>query len=135
MTLDVSVAGAFIAGLLSFLSPCVLPLEPPYLCFLAGISFAELSDETGNVGPGVFATALAFVLGFTTVFVALGATASVIGQTVTEHLGTLSIIAGAVIALMGLHFLGVLPADSLHPRLSPLYLLLLLTNWMRKLPT
>lgn len=114
MTLDVSVAGAFIAGLLSFLSPCVLPLVPPYLCFLAGISFAELSEDDSSAGLGVFTTALAFVLGFTTVFVALGATASVIGQAVTEHLATLSIIAGAVIAVMGLHFLGVFRLSWLY---------------------
>jgi cytochrome c-type biogenesis protein len=114
LTLDVSIAGAFIAGLLSFLSPCVLPLVPPYLCFLAGISFSELQDDTSTVGVNVFATALAFVLGFTTVFVALGATASLIGQVVTEYIGTLSIIAGVVITVMGLHFLGVFRMSWLY---------------------
>ncbi|MEO0797584.1 MAG: cytochrome c biogenesis CcdA family protein [Pseudomonadota bacterium] len=132
-----SFAGAFIAGLLSFLSPCVLPLVPPYLCFLAGVSFSELSNQetsnqeapnqkspnqkapnqkAGSAGANgtIFATAVAFVLGFTTVFVALGATASVIGQVVTEHLQTLSVIAGLAIAIMGLHFLGLLRLSWLY---------------------
>lgn len=108
MGFDVSIIGAFVAGLLSFVSPCVLPLVPPYLCFLAGVSFEELASDDQAVTASVFKTALAFVLGFTTVFVLLGATASVVGQVVTQYLATLSVIAGAVIAIMGLHFLGVL---------------------------
>jgi cytochrome c-type biogenesis protein len=108
MGFDISVAGAFIAGLLSFFSPCVLPLVPPYLCFLAGVSFDEFSSEKDGVTASVFRTALAFVLGFTTVFVLLGATASVLGQALTRHLETLSMIAGGIIILMGLHFLGLL---------------------------
>jgi cytochrome c-type biogenesis protein len=107
MDFDITLAGAFVAGLLSFLSPCVLPLVPPYLCFLAGVSFNELSSETEGITASVFRTALAFVLGFTTVFVLLGATASFVGQALTRHLDTLSMIAGVVIVLMGLHFLGV----------------------------
>lgn len=99
------------AGLLSFLSPCVLPLVPPYLCFLAGVSLNELTpkDEQQSRGPNwqVVALAFAFVLGFATVFVALGASVSLIGQAVTEHFATLSIIAGIVIIILGLHFLGV----------------------------
>lgn len=107
--LDVSMAGAFLAGILSFISPCVLPIVPPYLAYLAGISFAELDGTT--VRPGttrrIFLTSVAFVLGFTTVFVALGATASVIGQSVAHYFDTLSVVAGIVIIVMGLHFLGV----------------------------
>ena len=108
MDFNVSIAGAFVAGLLSFLSPCVLPLGPPYLCFLAGVSFEEFSREDNSVTASVFRTALAFVAGFTTVFVMLGATASVVGQALTRHLDTLAIVAGAMIVLMGLHFLGLL---------------------------
>jgi len=108
MDLNITVIGAFVGGLLSFLSPCVLPLVPPYLCFLAGVSFEELTEREAVTGSQrVFLTALAFVLGFTTVFVALGATASLIGQTLAQYLNVLSIVAGAVILLMGLHFLGV----------------------------
>jgi cytochrome c-type biogenesis protein len=108
MDFNISIAGAFGAGLLSFLSPCVLPLVPPYLCFLAGVSFDEFSSETEGVTASVFRTALAFVFGFTTIFVLLGATASIVGQALTQYLDTLSMIAGAVIILMGLHFLGAL---------------------------
>ena len=84
MDFNVSFLGAFVAGLLSFLSPCVLPLVPPYLCFLAGVSFEEFSSDDTNITASVFRTALAFVAGFTTVFVMLGATASIVGQTITQ---------------------------------------------------
>ncbi len=114
MGFDVSVAGAFLAGLLSFASPCVLPLVPPYLCFLAGVSFDEFKSEESRVTGSVFRTALAFVLGFTTVFVLLGATASVVGQALTRHLETLSMVAGAIILVMGLHFLGILKISWLY---------------------
>jgi len=107
--LDVSLGAAFLAGLLSFVSPCVLPIVPPYLCYLAGVSVDELKGDVATAGTGrrvVFA-AIAFVLGFTAVFVALGATASVIGQTITRYYDVLSYIAGTIIIIMGLHFLGV----------------------------
>jgi cytochrome c-type biogenesis protein len=103
--------GALGAGFLSFLSPCVLPLVPPYLCFLAGVSLDDLtwSDAPQSSFPQrrVVAMSVAFVLGFATVFVALGASASAIGKTVTEHFETLGIIAGVIILILGLHFLGV----------------------------
>lgn len=114
MDFNISVVGAFAAGLLSFLSPCVLPLVPPYLCFLAGVSFDEYSNSEGAVPASVFKTALAFVLGFTTVFVLLGATASVVGQALTRYLDVLSMIAGAIILVMGLHFLGLLRVSWLY---------------------
>ncbi len=112
---DISYAGAVGAGLLSFLSPCVLPLVPPYLCFLAGMSLDELTgdDLTGDgktksgVTRRVVIASLAFVLGFTTVFVALGASASAIGETVVRNLDVLAPLAGVVIIVLGLHFLGV----------------------------
>lgn len=114
MDFNISVVGAFAAGLLSFLSPCVLPLVPPYLCFLAGVSFDEYSNSEGAVPASVFKTALAFVLGFTTVFVLLGATASLVGQALTRYLDILSMIAGAIIIVMGLHFLGLLRVSWLY---------------------
>ena len=109
MNLDVTIWAAFFAGLLSFLSPCVLPLVPPYLCFLAGSSLEELTDEAADrvARRRVFVSAFIFVLGFSTVFVALGATASAIGELLREHLDMLSKIAGVIIIIMGLHFLGV----------------------------
>lgn len=115
--LEVSYAGAALAGLLSFLSPCVLPLVPPYLCFLAGISIEQLSGEEARApaaGRSVFYCALAFVLGFTTVFVALGASASAIGRLVAEHIDLLAKIAGVLIIMLGLHFLGVFKVASLY---------------------
>ena len=101
--------GAFLAGLLSFVSPCVLPIVPPYLAWLAGLSFEELRSDSIEAATKrrIVVAALAFVLGFTTVFVALGATASVIGRTIAQYFDILSIIAGAIIIVMGLHFLGV----------------------------
>ena len=107
--LDVSLGGALLAGLLSFISPCVLPIVPPYLAWLAGVSFDELKAEDPGAAQRrrVLVSALAFVLGFTTVFVALGATASVIGKTIAQYFDVLSVIAGVIIIIMGLHFLGV----------------------------
>jgi cytochrome c-type biogenesis protein len=97
------------AGLLSFLSPCVLPLVPPYLCYLAGTSVSELSARE-NIDSAlrrrvVFA-ALFFVLGFSTVFVALGAGASLIGAVLRAYAHVLAQVAGVAIIIMGLHFLG-----------------------------
>jgi len=114
--LDVSIWGAFVAGLLSFVSPCVLPLVPPYLCFLAGVTLDELTGEDSEAAPRakVFLASLAFVLGFTTVFVALGASASVIGRIVMQYLDIFGYIAGAIIIVMGLHFLGVFRIGMLY---------------------
>ncbi|MEP0234256.1 cytochrome c biogenesis protein CcdA [Roseibium sp.] len=107
--LDVSIGAAFLAGLLSFVSPCVLPIVPPYLCYLAGVSVAELKGETATAATSrrIVLSSVAFVLGFSVVFVALGATASVIGQSIARYFDTLSIIAGIIIIIMGLHFLGL----------------------------
>ncbi|MEC9368450.1 MAG: cytochrome c biogenesis protein CcdA [Pseudomonadota bacterium] len=106
---DIGLGGAFLGGLISFISPCVLPIVPPYLCYLAGVSIDHFTG-TGDPGSGgrrIFLTALVFVLGFTTVFVALGASASAVGQLVQQYMDWLAIAAGAAILVMGLHFLGV----------------------------
>jgi cytochrome c-type biogenesis protein len=106
--MDVGAFAAFGAGLLSFLSPCVLPLVPPYLCFLAGVSIEDLtSGRQQAVSSLVLTRAVSFVLGFATVFVALGASASYLGQLVSEHLTLLSRIAGVIVLGLGLHMLGV----------------------------
>ena len=113
---DVTYIAALIAGLVSFLSPCVLPLVPPYLIFLAGTSlerFADREPET-RVRRETVLAALLFVLGFSTVFVALGASASVVGSLIRAYSEPLAIIAGVVIIVMGLHFLGVTPIAWLH---------------------
>ncbi|KAA5596239.1 cytochrome c biogenesis CcdA family protein [Blastochloris sulfoviridis] len=116
MSLDVNLAAAFAAGLLSFLSPCILPLVPPYLTWLAGASLAEMTAETPPPGTARRAVvrALAFVLGFSTVFVALGASASVIGQLLLDHVAILSRIAGVVIVVFGLHFVGAFRIPLLY---------------------
>jgi cytochrome c-type biogenesis protein len=113
--LDVSLPAALLGGLISFLSPCVLPLVPPYLSFLAGTTFDRL--QAGNdraVRRRAVLAALLFVAGFTTVFVLLGATASALGQVVRQYLTVLSTIAGLAIIAMGLHFLGVFRIGLLY---------------------
>lgn len=117
MIQEVTIIGAALAGVLSFVSPCVLPLVPPYLGFLAGVSLEELSGESGENSAAtqrVFFSALFFVLGFSTVFVLLGATASVMGQIIREYLDYFSYLAGAAIIVMGLHFLGVFRIGFLY---------------------
>ena len=113
---EVTFLAALIAGLVSFLSPCVLPLVPPYLVYLAGTSLERFADK--EPGPQVkretVSAAVLFVLGFSTVFVALGASASVIGSLMQAYSGPLATMAGIVIVIMGLHFLGVTPIALLH---------------------
>lgn len=108
---DVGMTGAFLAGLVSFLSPCVLPLVPFYLSYLAGVSVQALAAD-GAAHAGVRYRALLgaafFALGMMTVFVALGASASVIGQAMRDWFDVLRWIAAAALVGMGLHFLGVL---------------------------
>ncbi len=114
--LEVSVGAAFLAGLLSFVSPCVLPIVPPYLCYLAGVSFDQLKGESIEAGTSrrIILSSIAFVLGFTTVFVGLGATASVVGQAIARYFDVLSIVAGILIIVMGLHFLGIFRIGLLY---------------------
>jgi cytochrome c-type biogenesis protein len=106
---NVTIAAALAAGMLSFLSPCVLPLVPPYLVYLTGTSLERFADaETKpRAGRATLAAALLFVLGFTTVFVALGASASVVGALLRAYSAELAIVAGFAIIVMGLHFLGL----------------------------
>lgn len=113
---DVTIPAAFLAGLVSFLSPCVLPLVPPYLVYLTGATLddlAEAQDRPGLVRRAVL-LALIFVAGFTTVFVLLGASASAVGHLVRVHSTTLATVAGVVIVLMGLHFLGLFRIPLLY---------------------
>jgi len=105
----VTLAAALAAGALSFLSPCVLPLVPPYLVYLAGASLERLEDAEPEISvrrDAVVAAGL-FVLGFSTVFVLLGAGASVVGGLLRAYANELAILAGLAIIAMGLHFLGL----------------------------
>jgi cytochrome c-type biogenesis protein len=115
MASDVTLSAAAAAGLLSFLSPCVLPLVPPYLTFIAGTTIEDVAYErVARARRDVFLAAILFVLGFSTVFVALGATASVFGQVLRAHIAMLSLVAGLAIILMGFHFLGVFRLGLLY---------------------
>ena len=108
MAHDVTLPAAALAGLLSFLSPCVLPLVPPYLTFIAGTTIEEVATRReARARRGIFFAAVLFVLGFSTVFVGLGAAASAFGQVLHEYFFTLKRLAGVAIIVMGLHFLGV----------------------------
>jgi len=114
MGLDVTLGAAFVAGLLSFLSPCILPLVPPFLCYMAGVSVTDLSGDRPELRPRILVSALAFVAGFSLVFVALGSTASIAGRFISAHLSLLGMVAGVLIIVMGLHFLGVFRIPLLY---------------------
>jgi cytochrome c-type biogenesis protein len=107
MNADVPLAGAFLAGLVSFLSPCVLPLVPGYISMLSGIGMEQL--RKGDVPTsGLFSSALAFVFGFSVVFISFGASASAVGSFLRQNRSFLAPIAGALILLFGLHLIGAL---------------------------
>lgn len=119
MAIDIGYMSAIGAGAVSFLSPCVLPLVPPYLCYMAGVSIDDFRGEVVagadgtariQVSPARLAlvvAACAFVLGFSTVFIALGAGASSIGSLLRAYQQELAIVAGILIIAMGLNFLGL----------------------------
>lgn len=111
MALDIGYLAAFGGGALSFLSPCVLPLVPPYLCYMAGVSIEDFRQDDAQVSAparsALLVSSIVFVLGFSTVFVALGAGASSIGGLLRAWQQPLAIAAGLVIIVMGLNFLGV----------------------------
>ena len=108
---EISLFSALLAGALSFLSPCVLPLVPPYLCYMAGVSVDQFRGtgriQTVQSRRAILLSALFFTLGFGTVFVALGAGATSIGMVLRQHLDVLSKIGGLIIIIMGLNFLGL----------------------------
>ncbi len=106
---DVTIPAALVAGIISFLSPCVLPPVPPYLIYLTGATIEHLGDRetTSTSKSAVMISALMFVLGFSTVFVALGASASAVGTLIRAWSAQLSVVAGIAIIVMGLHFLGL----------------------------
>ena len=113
--LEVSFVAALLGGLVSFLSPCVLPLVPPYLTFLAGATFEQVeAGHDRDLRGRVVLAALLFVAGFSTVFVLLGATASVLGNVIRQHFELLGTLAGIAIILMGLHFLGIFRIGFLY---------------------
>lgn len=114
MTMDVSLLAAFGAGVISFISPCVLPLVPPYLCYIAGITYGELVTVDERIHRRVMVRSVAFVLGFGVVFVGLGAIATAFGRMISGYADILSIVAGGLIIVFGLHFLGWLRIPLLY---------------------
>ncbi len=113
---NVTLIGSFLAGILSFLSPCVLPLIPGYISFISGASMQELAnaEDLKKVRMRVILNSLMFVAGFTVIFVILGASATAITKALTKHLRLISIIAGSVIILFGIHTTGVLKLTFLY---------------------
>ena len=115
--IEISFAGAALAGLLSFFSPCVLPMVPFYLCYMAGLSMSELRGD-GAVAPGaqrrLVVSSVFFALGVTTIFTLLGMGATALGQAFAQWRDPLSYVAAAVLALFGLHFLGVIRIPVLY---------------------
>ena len=114
---DTTVLAAFAVGFISFVSPCVLPLVPGYLSAISGVSFAELREGHGR--RRVLLPALVFCVSFTVMFVALGMTATGLGQTLLEHRATLRKVAGVVIALMGVLFVASLLVSRLNRQWRP----------------
>ncbi len=104
---------ALLAGVISFLSPCVLPIVPPYLAYMGGISMAEMTDKKVSNKPAVIA-AIFFAMGLSTVFIFLGFAASAFGQVFLQYQELMGKIAGVVIVVFGLHFLGVINIPFLH---------------------
>ncbi len=114
---EISYGGAALAGLLSFLSPCILPMVPFYLSYMAGISMQELRED-GAIAQGaqrrLVGAAIAFALGVTTIFVLLGLGATALGQAFIQWRDPLSYVAAAVLLVFGLHFLGVIRVPFLY---------------------
>src|SRR6056300_774121 len=114
---DVTMIGALVAGLLSFLSPCILPMVPFYLSYLAGVSLNQVAEGGGitrEIRLRAVLAAIFFAAGVMTVFVGLGASASVFGQLLRDWFDILRWIAAALIIAMGLHFLGVIRIGILY---------------------
>src|SRR5450432_3860880 len=106
--------GVFVAGLISFLSPCVLPLVPGYVSLISGVGVEQLKTSQGQLRRRVMLNSIGFILGFSVVFVTLGAISTEIGQVAARYKHTLSIVAGVVIILFGLHLTGIFKIKALY---------------------
>ncbi|MEZ5779572.1 MAG: cytochrome c biogenesis protein CcdA [Paracoccaceae bacterium] len=117
MLFDPTIGGAVLAGILSFLSPCILPMVPFYLCYMAGISMQELRSDA-TIAPGaqrrLILSAVFFALGVTSIFMLLGMGATAIGNAFRQWMEPLSWVAAAVLLVFGLHFLGILRIPFLY---------------------
>ncbi len=110
---NVNIITALVAGVLSFVSPCVLPLIPAYISYISGASLQEI--QSGEVSSKkIIINSIAFVLGFSTVFVLLGASATLIGKALLRHMNTFKIVAGIIIIIFGLHTTGLIRLKFLN---------------------
>ena len=112
-TLPLPIA-AFLAGLVSFLSPCVLPLVPGYVSLISGVGVEQLKTQESQLLRKVMLNSVAFILGFSVVFITLGAVASEVSQMLARYRSTLAQVAGVVIILFGLHLTGVFKIKALY---------------------
>ena len=108
-TENIPILVAFTAGIISFLSPCILPLIPSYMAFITGVSLEELSHEENlkSIRKTVILNSLLFILGFSIIFIALGASATFVGRFLAQNIRWFEIIGGGVVILLGLHFAGI----------------------------
>jgi cytochrome c-type biogenesis protein len=105
---------AFVAGLVSFLSPCVLPLVPGYVSLISGAGVEELRSQESRLLRKTMLNSTSFILGFSVVFITLGAISTEVGQLLARYKSTLAQVAGLVIVLFGLHLTGILPINALY---------------------
>src|SRR6266852_2768458 len=112
-TLPLPIA-AFFAGLVSFLSPCVLPLVPGYVSLISGVGVQELQSHGSQSLRKVMLNSIGFILGFSVVFVTLGAVSTEVGQLLAQYKSTLARVAGVVIVLFGLHLTGLFRINALY---------------------
>ena len=111
---DVGIPAAFLAGLVSFLSPCVLPLVPGYVSLISGVGIEELKAQETSLLRKVMLNSIAFVLGFSLVFVTLGALSTEVGRLAVEYKSTLARVAGVLVIVFGLHLTGILRIKALY---------------------
>ncbi len=112
MVESVSIWAAFFAGLIAFLSPCVLPIIPGYIAYISGISVQSASENSKKIDWSVVYAAVAFVIGFSIVFTALGAASTFVGQLLQEYKTVISKIAAVLVILLGVHFTGIFQSEN-----------------------
>ncbi|NPA13022.1 MAG: cytochrome C biogenesis protein [Aquificae bacterium] len=115
---NISIWAAFLGGLLSFLSPCILPIIPGYIAYISGVSAQEIAQSKGKINWTVVYTAVAFVLGFSVVFTLLGAVSTYIGQLLQEYREVFSKVAAVLVILLGFHFTGIFQSPKAKQWLS-----------------
>jgi cytochrome c-type biogenesis protein len=111
---QINIVTAFVFGLLSFISPCVLPIIPGYISFISGYSLSDMTGDNAAAKRAIIVNTLVFIAGFTLVFVLMGAAATSIGKVLNENLSLINKIAGAIIIVFGLHMIGIFKIGFLN---------------------